>query len=186
MSLLKICYTGQYHFRALLTTGEFKHEKLRNIQSFYGKALVDTYNYEKKIHCTGLFIDNKLSSYSKFFKTMKYDMSYDYVYLNQNLDDIYECFQRPKTEHSDVALQGMENLYAYDFLYLKNIYDGMTNTDFSGSVRSKYVNTWHMFTLKYGQLLNVLQRNNFNPESIIDIDWSESLSRIDSGLGFHG
>ena len=35
------------HFRALLTIGEFNHTKMTNIDSFYGEALVRTYEYEK-------------------------------------------------------------------------------------------------------------------------------------------
>lgn len=41
------------HFRALLTIGEFNHAKMTNIDSFYGDALIRTYEHEKKIDLRG-------------------------------------------------------------------------------------------------------------------------------------
>ncbi len=42
-------------FRAVLEYGEFAHEALRNVQSFFGPALIKAYKREKQLQAIGLF-----------------------------------------------------------------------------------------------------------------------------------
>ncbi len=42
-------------FRAVITEGEFIHNKLKNIDSYFGRALVETYKAEKKTFWDGAF-----------------------------------------------------------------------------------------------------------------------------------
>lgn len=57
------------HFRAILTSGEFRHSKMKHIDAFFGEALVKAYQDEKEIVCMGLFIDAELAPLSSIFET---------------------------------------------------------------------------------------------------------------------
>jgi len=175
------------HFRAILTLGEFKCSNLENIQYYYGNALVETYNYEKRIHSTGLFIHKSLTRYSDIFKTTAYDSEYDYVYLTQDLNSISDSYDGDSDSLAYlVASQGLEGLYVYDLIYLRNIYKNMRDTSLPGSTRSKYVNTWHLLQVRYKEIMDVLVSNNFNLSELINIDWDPWLSRVNNKQGFHG
>jgi hypothetical protein len=69
------------HFRAYICCGEFAHSKMHHIEAFYGRALIQSYQREREIQCTGLFIDNELVPYVEIFVTDKYDDRSHYVHL---------------------------------------------------------------------------------------------------------
>lgn len=115
------------HFRALLTQGTFTHSKLSNIQSFYGEALVSAYNYERRISCTGLFMDKRLVPHSDIFKTDPYDDNYFFVHIMQNLRRYFPQNVQYPIDPYCVEAEGMQYLLAYDIVYLKNVYAHMTN-----------------------------------------------------------
>ncbi|MGH6812728.1 MAG: hypothetical protein ACREDM_10400 [Methylocella sp.] len=158
------------HFRALLTAGDFEHRQHTNLSAFYGKALVRTYNHENNIICMGLFIDKTLVNCSHIFKTTPYDKNYNFVHIMQTLGDI--TFKESEYPFdSDIILsQGTENLHAYDFVYLRNIYNHMTDSNLDPRIRAKYLGTWQMLRARSAGLLDVLVRNNLDPRSISDLD----------------
>lgn len=176
------------HFRALLTIGDFKSSQLKNIQYFYGKALVDTYLYEKKIQSTGLYINNSALPFSNIFKTTPYDKEYSYVFLTQNLNNISDYYSHITIEeHAEIVeSQGLEGLYVYDFIYLQNIYRSMNDTSLPGSVRTKYVNTWNMLSKRYCRLQDALVVHNFDLQKIIKLDWTPWSRNVRNKRGFHG
>src|SRR5271166_6218814 len=112
------------HFRGMLTIGDFAHTIHTNIEAFYGQALVATYNYEKNVVCMGLLMDNNLVKYSDIFKTSPYDASYHFVHIMQTLERI--SFEEGEYPFDPILLYDNENLHAYDFVYLRNIYSSMT------------------------------------------------------------
>jgi len=175
------------HFRGLLTFGDFQSKGLKNIKYFYGKALVETYSYESKIHSTELYIDNRISRKSDIFKTRKYDNKFSYVYLTQNLGQIIDSLEFGESYLAAEILDGDAHwLYAYDFVYLNNVNRNMNDLSLTGAVRSKYLNTWHLLEQEYGKVITILRGNAFDPSFVIGIDWTESLDRVKSGAGFHG
>ena len=68
--------------------GEFHHSHMKNIDAFYGAALVRAYHRESEIQCTGLFIENELVPYLEWFKSDAYDDHCHFVHLMQTLDNI--------------------------------------------------------------------------------------------------
>lgn len=72
--------------------GEFEHYELENTNCFYGSALIQSYIAEKKIPSTGLFIHKSANKYNQIFKVWPYSKDYSFVYLNQSLDYLFECF----------------------------------------------------------------------------------------------
>jgi hypothetical protein len=74
------------HFRGFLTKGEFEHEELRHMQAFYGAALISSYQREKNIDCTGLFLDAPLLSDCDIFFCEQYDQDTYFIHLMQALN----------------------------------------------------------------------------------------------------
>ena len=169
------------HFRAILTFDDFEHDQMKNIEAFYGAALVKTYRQEKEIQGMGLFIDNDLVEHCDIYHTSKYSEKLSYVHLMQKLDHISfgpEAYPLPPeyltaTEH--------EYFNAPNLVYLRNLYRGMNNTSLNPYIRSKYLNTWHLIQSRHGALLNLLAQHNFDFSKISELDWDVPIQRAEVG-----
>ena len=118
------------HFRAYLTLGEFKINEFKNLKAFYGEALINAYERQKQIECTGLFIDNDLLDDCDIFHYDKYDEACSYVHLMQSLDRI--TFPDDSAYPIDpIMVFDVDASWslARDFAYLHNIYRHMNDTD---------------------------------------------------------
>lgn len=172
------------HFRAYLCRGEFQHSRMENIDAFYGSALIRAYERESEIQCTGLFIETELVPYLGWFESGQYDEQCHFVYLMQTLKNIsFEEGSYP-LDFNIIIPAGNEVWAAYDITYLRNIHSHMNDMNLSPRIRGKYLSTWEMIQKKHKPLLDVLERNSFDPNSICRIDWKPSFSKIGTGLGF--
>jgi hypothetical protein len=172
------------HFRAYICCGEFLHSKMQHIEAFYGRALVQSYYREREIQCTGLFIENDLVPYIGVFQSDKYDEHSHYVHLIEYLRQI------PFTEGSDpidvslVGPVGLDAFLSYDITYLRNVHMHMCNMDIPPRVRVKYLSAWQMIQKRHRPILDVLERRNFDPRSICDMDWKQVFEKIGTMDGF--
>jgi hypothetical protein len=174
------------HFRAYLGKGEFEHILLRNVEAFYGEALVHAYQREHDIQCTGLFMEDQLLKNSEVFLASRYDSKCHFVHILQTLDRVsFKEAEYPIPEIL-VTAAGIEFLIAYDLVYLKNIHKHINDTSLSPQVRVKYLSTWQMIETRHKALLRVYERNGFDPRAICDFDWSDAMSRVGTDRGFHG
>ena len=62
--------------------------ELKNIDAFFGEALVSAYKHEKEVACAGLLMDVRLVPYSTIFHTSAYDKKYHFVHIMQTLISI--------------------------------------------------------------------------------------------------
>jgi hypothetical protein len=174
------------HFCAILTVGDFQHSKMKNIDAFFGEALVRTYLHGKDIPCMGLFMDKTLTPHSNIFQTTPYDDTYHFVHIMQTLDDISfddDSYPIP----SDLILpKGTEYFHARDFVYLQNIFRHMTDTSLPSRIRVKYLDTWHMIRTRSATLLDAFEKGGCDPRAICDFDWSEAMRRVGTPDGYNG
>jgi hypothetical protein len=77
------------YFKAVLTFGEFNFEQLKNIQAYYGLALIDTYKSEKELGGFGLFVDKNISNKVVVFDKVQFTEKFDFVFLCQSLKNLY-------------------------------------------------------------------------------------------------
>jgi hypothetical protein len=77
-------------FRGVITFGEFNYSRLKNIEAYYGLALINAYEDEKKLPGLGLFIDKRLSKEIVIFSSIQLQGQYDFVILCKCLDDLYD------------------------------------------------------------------------------------------------
>jgi hypothetical protein len=175
------------HFRAYITCGDFAHYPMENIKDvFYGEALIEAYNAEKKIQAIGLFMSNLVAPNSDIFKTARFNRSCRFVYIMQSL-------LRHSTRKRDYPLDPISIvdtdaiwLLAYDIRYLETIYKHKNNAEFPPRVRKKYETTWRLLMKKHGGFMSTLEEHGFDAAAISRCDWSEALQRVGTKRGFFG
>ena len=85
----KLLSIGVY-YKGLITYGDFEFQELINIQAYWGNALIEAYNNEKKQEGFGLFIRKELSVDNLLFEMMSVGKDYNYVFLNQSYINLYK------------------------------------------------------------------------------------------------
>ena len=83
--------TGQrLYFRAVLISGKFQHYALKNIDCFFGEALIEAYSREKAIPSIGLFIDTTCNRFNRYFRTELFGNELHFVYLNRAVETLQQ------------------------------------------------------------------------------------------------
>ncbi|MDH7795810.1 MULTISPECIES: hypothetical protein [unclassified Beijerinckia] len=178
--------SSDVHIRAFITKGFFRYKKLRHFESYYGDALVECYEREKSIKCTGVFLDAKLAPYCKFFDLTQYDARTYYVHVMQHLRDAQAQYRDYPLSGVPLESTGMYWWTAYMLRYLENTYRHAENLKLSGEVRQKHQNAWRVISKKYPGLTRKLIDTNFDFHQIINLDWTEPMRRIGTPEGAWG
>ncbi len=172
------------HFRAYICCGEFVHSKMQHIEAFYGRALVRSYHREREIQCSGLFVENDLVPYIGVFESDMYDEHSHYVHLIEYLRQIrFEEGSYP-LDWNLVGPMGLEVYLSYDITYLRNIHAHMCNMCLPPRVRVKYLSAWQIIQKRHRPLLDALERSNFDPRVVCDMDWEPIVAKIGTKEGF--
>jgi len=181
--------TGIY-FRAVITEGEFFHDKFENLEAYFGEALVETYLEEKNLEGTGLYLINRLKNFNRIFRFKKFSEKFDYIYLthmcsgitfwlNRNVDEIDKPDFGEYPLHKDhLILGGLEYMIYPELEHFKDVYQKMNNHP-NPSVRSKFLTTWNMYCHAYPGLTRNLVKENFDPNGLSVLDWSEAKKRFE-------
>lgn len=174
------------HFRAYVTVGDFEHQKLSNIEAYYGEALVQCYEREKAINCTGVFLDAQLEPYCNIFQLSKFDDESYFVHVLQRLDQVSFPYEHYPNPGYDLSATDMQWWAAYHFHYLKNIWTHANDPALPPKVRAKYETAWRMIGTLHPGLLRRLVEVNFDLARVITINWTEPLRRIGTDDGAWG
>lgn len=170
------------HLRAILLHGDFQHERLENIESFFGDALIDAYRLEKEVQSTGLFIHESAARYNKIFPVASLSDHLSFVFLNQTLQRLqeYSGGELPMPKDAAWLLVETDMIWhlVFDVRMLQEIHQNM-RTHFDPRVRVKFLTTWDFFVQRYPHLLGTLVEEAFSLRAISpDIDWSEAAQRV--------
>ena len=175
-----------WHFRAYLARGAFSHERLENVEAFRGEVLARARRRESEIQCTGLFIDDDVVPDCEKFFTTPFNSQCHFVHLMQSLENV-GFGNIPYPIPADLIASGeLARFLAYDVTYLRNVHADMNKQSLSPRVRARYLSTWRMIGARHGALLDALERSNFDPRSVADLDWSEAMRSVGTAKGFYG
>jgi hypothetical protein len=168
------------YFRGSLSFGPFKHYHLKNIDCFYGPALIDAYLGEKEIPATGLFLHESVLKYNRIFPVAKFSGDYSFAYLNRSLDSLFNNYGPYNGGNFPI-----ENAYLFeeqdfpwsiakDIVMLKDMHSKMTGHP-DPLVRAKFLTTWQMYRQRYPDFLQALEVNKFSFDTVCPgYDWSEA------------
>lgn len=166
------CRKLNIQFRAILSYGEFSYEKLTNIEAYHGNALINSYNKEKEITGLGLFIDKKISHFNKIFATTAFDKDLDFVFILQDIE-------RAKSlgfENFPVPWELVDPYFLYDFreeVEILKIIRENCDAQLDSKIRSKYLQTYYLFKIRYKAMVEFLEANNFQFQAISpDANWN--------------
>lgn len=174
-----------YFFRAVLIYGEFEHTKT-NIEKFFGKALVDAYQKEKSINCTGLFIDNICQKYNSIFRVERYDKEFSFVFLNQSIERVIRDYGPLPIDPEFLFDTDYEWFLVRDVQMLKDIYTIM-RTHKDPKVRKKMFATWKFYCKRYPDFVKKLIKSKFNLNVISNSPkWKKFTKSIRDGYRGYG
>jgi hypothetical protein len=182
-------------FRAVITEGSFHHKKLKNLEAFYGQALVDTYRAEKSIPSIGLFLENKLRKFNQVFRWRIFSPQFDFIYLTHQCTCLTPTFEEsffpssisnfnpfvdPEFPLPGLVLtsSGSEFLIYPEIIHFREVYNEMNNHP-DPNVRTKHLAAWNMYCLGYPKLMKSLVDHEFAPEGLAELDWTEIEQRFE-------
>jgi len=160
------CILENVYFRALITKGEFKYQKLSNIESYYGKALVNCYHAESQIKATGLFVDKNFSSRVITFPKIEFNEQFNYVFPNQALENLnILCDGTLPIDYNHFEETDMLWRIDEDLSFLREINYLKENHPIS-DVKLKYEKTYNLYCSKFPELMKLLKEKNFMPDAL--------------------
>jgi hypothetical protein len=171
-------------FRAIITEGEFYHEKMINLEKFYGPALVDCYNDEKALIGAGLFLDVALRDSNQIFRCIPFSKRYDFVLLTHQITKLISMVNSmcevartavpafPLSEDIIYDTDREYDLYP-EIVHLQEVYDLM-RTHLDPGVRAKFLSTWQMYVQAYPGLTESLITHGMKPDGLVTFDWAEA------------
>jgi hypothetical protein len=165
------CRELDIQFRAILTYGDFFYERLKNIEAYHGNALINAYNKEKDITGLWLYIDKKISKFNTIFASTPFDNDLDFVFLLQDI----EGAKKMGIEDFPIDWQLIDPYFLYNFKEEVEILKTLkhnTENQVDSKIRAKYLQTYYLFKTRYKSLIEFLEQNNFQFQSISpDANW---------------
>ena len=169
-------------FRATLCFGEFNHSKLKNVDGFYGPALTDSYNDQKTIPGTGIFLHKSVWKRNDIFHVVNFSRDYRFAIINQVLDSAWQDY-RPHIPFP-ISPYDFEDLdlpweIAEDVVFFRNVYKNMNNHP-EPNVRTKFLTTWQLYRKRFGPILDALEKSKFDPKVLVpDFDWNKAMKQAE-------
>ena len=174
----RLLFIGVY-FRGLITCGEFEFHKLRNIQAYWGNALIDAYEDEKsdvnKIEGFGLFVRKDLSNDILIFEKMSVGNKYDFVFLCQSYMNLYKRVHGELPVDLDLLTETDEFdridealLFFRGIAFIKEHHP-------CESVKEKYQTVYNWYKEKTPKFFNAFEEQGFFP-SILNPGYYGSIN----------
>lgn len=161
-------------YRAVITSGYFRHYQLNEVPCFYGTSLVNAHNAEKDIKAIGLFMDNSLIPHCDIFHHTPFNDSYSFVYVTQALDQLEMLCDsgvpdlKNYIEETELDWNGGPEL-----LYLAELCRNAKSKDLPELVILKYEKTIELYRGRYPKIISSLERNECNIMAVFpEINWN--------------
>lgn len=181
---LNLRLTGQdIFFRAVLTTGSFSYYNLKNIECFFGEALITAYLRGKNIPSIGLFIDEPCNKYNRCFRTVPFDKDLSFVYLNRQLEGLSMITggQFPVEGQSGAI---MFRLLPWHIRFLKDVHSLM-RTHPTPQVRIKFSTAWGFYKQRYPGMLRDMEQSEFSlPALVGNNSWQASIEKMERDIKY--
>lgn len=165
-------------FRALIRFGEFEYSRLEHLESYFGEALIASYDDESKLPATGLFLHRSVIPYNNIFPAAQFSDDYHYSFLAYDLARLArDDFDYPVS--ADITMwseAGIEERVLFQIQHLKEIHEGTLHSN--PLIRSKYLGSWSMYQRTYPQLTETLVAGDFDPASLCELDWSGAFEAL--------
>jgi hypothetical protein len=171
-------------FRAILTAGSFDHYRLKNVECFFGEALVDAYSKEKGVPSIGLFIDNYCNKFNRYFRYARFDEELSFVYLNRSIESLNE-YSGGVYPVKDYSVIDEAPHTPWQVRFLSDVYRNMREHK-SPKVRTKYLTAWDYYAKRYPGMLQLLANTGFSLTSLVSNKaWKDVIEQMDNGIKYY-
>lgn len=182
--------TGQeVYFRAVLTSGDFSHYQLKNIECFYGAALVKAYLAEKNIPSLGLFMDESCIPFNRYFRLTPFDAALSFVYLNRSIEYFSHALGGDPVlpiQANGIDMWSFAPDLPWDVRFMKDVYRNMRSHS-SPAVRTKFLTVWDFYEQRYPRLMAKLVASNFKVDSVSTVPghWDEATKQMERQIRYY-
>lgn len=162
------------NFRAVITYGGFEHFKLENTECYFGKSLVSAYLKEKDINGVGLFIDSELEKYNQIFKSCRYNLDLNFVFLFQTILRL-KSYTDGILPLPSILIEPTDEFcwLENEIALLKKYYIALSSHE-NPKIRSKYLQTYQFYRKLMPRVFEQLENNDFSMKTINpDVDWNK-------------
>jgi len=166
------------YFRGILTFGQFDFSQLKNIQAYYGYALIETYKKEKKIEGFGLFANKCISNKIVVFDKIEASEDFYFVVLCQSLKNLYSMTNGILPTDINI-LTDTDDCYRLDedLRFLREIEYLMKNHPIE-KVKEKYRKVYDIYKNEFPLFFEKFESEGFYPFTINE-DYSGNINPFD-------
>lgn len=166
------------YFKGIITLKPFTYLELKNVNAYYGEALISTYQDEKELKGFGLYIDKSISNDAFIFEKIDFNEKYDYILLCQSLIKLYKK-TKGKLPVSESLLTETDDYYRIneDLRFFREIdfYRKHINND---HIIEKYDYVYNKYRLLLPDFFRVFEEEGFLPW-IISPNYTGSINPFD-------
>ncbi|MEW7857257.1 hypothetical protein AB2M95_15220 [Pseudomonas chlororaphis] len=169
-------------FRAVLVKGDFEHYKLKNVECFFGGALINAYHAEKEIPSLGLFISDECKAFGLRHPTAPFSQGLSFVFLCEGLQTLSTLAAGvwPINLGGNPA-EAFALSTPWDVRFLKDIYVQMREHS-SPAVRTKFLTAWDFYQRKYDAAMNILVREDFSVSALATSNWEQASKAMETNI----
>ena|ERR1700674_441078 len=121
-------------------------------------------------------MDRRCTPRSDVFETRPFNDRYDFVYLEQSLEEFAPGGFNPFPDATIFEQTDLQWGLAEDVLMLSNV--ARKRSDADPNISMKHSNTWELLRSRYPVILDQLEEANFYPRVFCPkLDWTESMKR---------
>ncbi len=166
------------YFKGIITFGEFNFSELKNIDAYYGLALIDTYKDESQLDGFGLYIDKKLNNDVVVFDKIEFNEKYDFVLLCQSLILLYESTNGKLPINTEILFEAdMFHRIDEDLRFLREI-EYLKNNHPNERIKGKYLTVYELYKSVTPDFFDKFEKEGFLPFTL-NSDYLGSINPYD-------
>lgn len=151
------------YYRGLITYGEFEFKQLENIQAYWGKALLDSYEDEDKLLGFGLFVSKDVSEDILIFDKMDMGGKYDFIFLCQSYINLYKRAKGILPVELEIITETDDfDRIDEDLMFLRQIAE-MKEICPCEKIRNKYVAVYNWYKERTPKFFKLFEEKGFMP-----------------------
>lgn len=164
------------YFKGIITTGDFNFTQLKNIDAYYGLALIETYKDESLLEGFGLFINKKLDKEVVVFDKIDFNEKYDFILLCQSFVNLYKHTNGVLPINNTSILSETDTYFRIDedLRFFREI-EYLKNNHPEQKIKNKYEKVYNLYKSATPLFFKEFESDGFLP-STLDSDYVCSLN----------
>ena len=156
----------QIFFKATITFGDFNYFKMKNIEAYFGDALIKSYVDTEELEGFGLYIDNDISDWIRKFKVVKLSPNYSFILLCSSIVELHYATKSASPEDIKFMENNNDLQYLKDDLNFLSIIYYLKDNLAKEKVRRKYQKVYNIYKNEMQNFFEQFENNGFELASL--------------------